>query len=230
MLDLCSGMGGFSRAFRERGHTVLTLDYNPKFFADFIVDLIEWDCLEAGDIDVVVASPDCRLMSLAGKTRGNWEKMPDGHIRPITDEAKQSVELVRAVLQTIRNLRPQLYFIENPTAIMRKLVEMDGYSLHTITQCRYGRKVMKKTDIWTNSQLWISRPRCRNGGWGIVWYGGVEWVLDEVGRPCHERAVRGSRTGTQGLKGHDERAVLPFALSLELCRVSEIEMKRRAVE
>ena len=38
--------------------------------------------------------------------------------------------------------------------------------------------------------------------------------LCKNGDPCHEKAPRGSRTGTQGLNGSKERSVIP----LELCR------------
>ena len=55
---------------------------------------------------------------------------------------------------------------------------------------------MKPTDIWTNNINWKPRPMCKNG------------------MPCHEAAPRGSKTGTQGLKGNYERSVVPY----ELCR------------
>jgi len=56
----------------------------------------------------------------------------------------------------------------------------------------------RPTDIWTNSESWKPRPMCKNGN-----------------PDCHhERAPRGSRTGTQGLKNAYERGILPT----ELCK------------
>lgn len=36
VLDLFSGLGGWSAAFRDRGHEVITLDIEPKFKPDIV--------------------------------------------------------------------------------------------------------------------------------------------------------------------------------------------------
>jgi hypothetical protein len=59
---------------------------------------------------------------------------------------------------------------------------------------------MKPTDIWTNSTKWIPRAMCKNGA------------------PCHVAAPRGSRTGTQGLKGAYERSKIPNQLCIEILK------------
>ena len=65
----------------------------------------------------------------------------------------------------------------------------------------YGDNAAKPTDIWTNAP-WIPRPVCKNGN-----------------PDCHhERAPRGSRTGTQGLKGNYERSVVPEQLCEQILR------------
>ncbi len=68
----------------------------------------------------------------------------------------------------------------------------------TVSYCQYGDDRMKPTDIWTNADWWTPRPICKNGD------------------KCHEAAPRGSRTGTQGLKGHMARGVIPPALFEEI--------------
>lgn len=73
---------------------------------------------------------------------------------------------------------------------------MQDFTRNTVTYCQYGEERMKPTDIWTNSDVWIPKPACKNGD------------------PCHVAAPRGSSTGTQGLKGAYERSKLPA----ELCR------------
>ena len=69
---------------------------------------------------------------------------------------------------------------------------------HTVTYCMYGDVRMKPTDIWTNNIYWTPKPMCKNG--------------DE----CHVRAPRGSKTGTQGLKGAEIRSIVPHKLCLEV--------------
>ena len=39
--------------------------------------------------------------------------------------------------------------------------------------------------------------------------------------PCHERAPRGSKTGTQGLKGSKERSVIPERLCEHIVDICE---------
>jgi len=57
---------------------------------------------------------------------------------------------------------------------------------------------MKPTDIWTNADWWTPRPMCRNGA------------------PCHIAAPRGSKTGTQGIKGYKDRSRIPSELFEEI--------------
>ena len=65
------------------------------------------------------------------------------------------------------------------------------YNRHTVTYCQYGDTRMKPTDIWTNHPDPQFKPACHNGD------------------PCHTRASRGAKTGTQGLDGAIERARIP---------------------
>ena len=65
---------------------------------------------------------------------------------------------------------------------------------------------MKPTDIWTNRPDPKFKPPCHNGD------------------PCHVSAPRGAKTGTQGLKGTRERAVIPEALCNHIVDICEMEM------
>lgn len=64
---------------------------------------------------------------------------------------------------------------------------------------------MKPTDIWTNHPNPQFKPACKNGD------------------SCHEKAPRGSRTGTQGLKGSKERAIIPEQLCEHIVDICEME-------
>ena len=62
---------------------------------------------------------------------------------------------------------------------------------------------MKPTDIWTNHPNPQFKPMCKNGD------------------TCHESAPRGSKTGTQGLKGAKERGVIPKLLCEHIASICE---------
>ncbi len=107
------------------------------------------------------------------------------------------------VLALIRELKPKYWFIENPRGGMRKMTWMQGLPRYTVTYCQYGDNRMKPTDIWTNHPAPRFRPMCKNGD------------------PCHESAPRGSKTGTQGLKGSKERSIIPPALCEHIACICE---------
>lgn len=73
VLDLFSGLGGWSQAFLDRGHHVLRIENDPRFAdlpATRMADVME-DFLDDGDVewDVILASPPCQAFSLgAGGT------------------------------------------------------------------------------------------------------------------------------------------------------------------
>lgn len=107
------------------------------------------------------------------------------------------------VLGLIRELHPLFWFIENPRGGLRKMDFMRGLPRHTVTYCQYGDKRMKPTDIFTNHPYPAFLPMCHNGD------------------PCHESAPHGAKTGTQGLKGHVERSVIPDKLCDHIAEICE---------
>lgn len=117
---------------------------------------------------------------------------------PKTQAAKDSLDLVRHTIDLIEEYKPTWWFIENPRGVLRKLPVMEGLERKTVTYCQYGDTRMKPTDIWTNATWWTPRPVCKSGD------------------KCHEAAPRGSRTGTQGIKGAKDRGRIPPALFEEI--------------
>jgi len=92
-----------------------------------------------------------------------------------------------------------IFFIENPRARARWFLPAEYRK--TAWYCQYGDKRAKPTDIWTNLN-WTPKT-CKNGN-----------------KDCHhEPAPRGSKTGTQGLKGNKERSVIPPELFREIFKV-----------
>jgi len=84
---------------------------------------------------------------------------------------------------------------------------MRGLYRYTVTYCKYGDTRMKPTDIWTNHPQPDFLPMCKNGD------------------PCHEKAPRGAKTGTQGLKTSKDRSVIPRKLCDHIVDICEDYMR-----
>ena len=205
VLELFSGTGVLSAAFNERGHRTLTVDWSgdPDIFRDISYLEAKELIKRFGHPDVIWASPDCTTYSVASIAHHR-----DG-TRPKTLYAR-NCDLTNAhVCDLIRELKPKVWFIENPRGMMRKMpfilklmADTDGRR-HTVTYCQYGERRQKPTDIFTNHPDPQFKPPCRRGD------------------PCHEAAPRGSRTGTQGIRGKRDRAKLPDELCRHVVRICE---------
>lgn len=198
ILELFSGTESFSKVAREKGHQTFTIDNNPKFHPDLCIDIMK---LKLEDIpftpDVIWASPPCTTFSVA--SIGHYWKKPK-------DATIDGILFVCKTIALIYLLKPKYWFIENPMGMLRSQWFMKGMPRKTITYCQYGDTRMKPTDIWTNAGLkWIPKPMCKNGDL------------------CHESAPRGTRQGTQGLKGNMERSVIPPSLCEEIIKSIEVD-------
>ena len=196
VLELFAGTQSIGKEFKARGHEVFSVEWNKDFenislYAD-ISKLTATEIIEKfGHPDVIWASPDCTTFSVAAISKHRKRNPENGNLEPISDYAKFCDATDQHVLDLIKELNPTFFFIENPRGAMRKMEWMQDIPRYTITYCQYGDSRMKPTDIWTNHPDPQFKPPCKNGD------------------PCHMRAPRGSRTGTQGLKGAKERARIP---------------------
>ena len=201
VLELFAGTRSIGKAFEAAGHDVYSVEWDKNFedidlYAD-IMTVTAQDVIDKfGNPDVIWASPDCTTFSIAAISHHRRKNPITGNLDPVSDYAKFCDAVDQHVLELIRELNPKYYFIENPRGGMRKMTWMAGLPRYTVTYCQYGDTRMKPTDIWTNHPDPKFKPMCHNGD------------------KCHEPAPRGSRTGTQGLKGSKERSVIPA----ELCR------------
>ena len=200
VLELFAGARSIGKAFEEKGHEVFSVEWDRSFEnIDLYKDIYELSAKEIldkfGKPDVIWASPDCSSYSIAAISH-HRKREENGNLAPVSEYAKFCDRVNQHTLNLIMTLSPKYWFIENPRGGMRKMDFMHGLPMYTVTYCQYGDTRMKPTDIWTNHPDPKFKPMCKNGD------------------PCHEKAPRGSRTGTQGLNGSKERSVIP----LELCR------------
>jgi hypothetical protein len=204
-LELFAGSGSFGKVAERRGFNVFSVDIKPFDGIDLVKDI---EFLTTFDVpflpDVIWASPPCTTYSIAGISTHR-----DGH-KPKTEFAKKSDRLLWKTLDicvAFAKCGEVKWFIENPVGMMRKMPMLKGFDRVTVDYCQYGDTRRKPTDIWTNHAGslyhpagWIPRHQCRNG----------------ETRCHHEAAPRGSRTGTQGLKGAYERSRIPEALITDI--------------
>lgn len=207
ILELFAGTRSIGKAFEEKGHEVYSVEWNKDF------ENIDWNTdigqITAKDIierfgkpDIIWASPDCTSYSIAAISH-HRAKESDGNLAPKSEYAKFCDNVNQNVLKLIKDLNPKYFFIENPRGGMRKMNFMKDVPRYTVTYCQYGDKRMKPTDIWTNHTNPKFKPMCKNGD------------------SCHESAPRGSKTGTQGLKGSKERSIIPTKLCEHIVSICE---------
>ena len=216
ILELFAGTRSVSRAFERRGHKTFSIEWDKKFNNIDIYDDINNITAErvielcGGVPDVIWASPDCTTYSIAAISHHRKKNVETGNLEAISDYAKFCDKTNRHVVDLIKELRPKCFFIENPRGGMRKMDFMQGIPRYTVTYCQYGDKRMKPTDIWTNHPNPQFKPMCKNGD------------------ACHEKAPRGARTGTQGLKGSAVRSQIPDALCDHVVKICEEYIKEQA--
>lgn len=206
VLELFAGSRSIGKIAEERGHKVFSVDINNFENINLVKDILE---VKKEDIifkpDVIWASPPCTYFSVA--SIGHHWNIDN---TPKTKEAVKGIEILNKTLEIISWYPKAIFYIENPRGKMR--VKIKGIDRETVTYCSYGDTRMKPTDIWSNNiynlfnlKGWKPRAMCFNGN-----------------EKCqHEAAPRGSKTGTQGIKGNYNRSKIPKELCLEIIKASE---------
>lgn len=108
VLDIFSGLEGWSKPWREREHKVVTVDINPDFKPTITAD-IETLSIETlrdlGPFDVIMASPPCTEFSKANMPK-SWKSIQRFGCNPDT-------KLLKRTVQIIQELNPRFWVIEN---------------------------------------------------------------------------------------------------------------------
>lgn len=207
VLELFAGSRSIGNTAEELGMEVFSSDINDFDKIDYVTDINDFDVSKVTFIpDVIWASPPCTFFSVASIGK-HWNR----DNTPKSENALKGVKYVDSTLSIINyflKLNPNLkWFMENPRGKLRKLPIVYGLEKTTVWYCTYGDTRAKPTDIWSNHIYsifnrngWKPRPQCFNGNINCH----------------HESAPRGSKTGTQGLKGSYNRSKIPKQLCLEI--------------
>jgi len=211
IVELFAGSRSIGRVAEKRGHKVCSIDIK-QFDGINIVKDIEFLTVEDLPFipDVIWASPPCTTYSLAAISHHrNYQK-------PKTEFAEKSDRIIENTLKIIREIGC-IFYIENPVGMLRKMNFMKRIPRTTVTYCKYGDKRMKPTDIWSNN---IYNPLFNPQGWKPL-----PKCFNDNMKCHHEKAPRGSKTGTQGLKNNYERSKIPEQLCKEIIIATENILK-----
>jgi hypothetical protein len=204
IFDFFAGTGSATKAFEDRGHTVIKAELLERYEANErdVLSLNAEDLIaKYGHPDFIWASPPCTTFSVASCPI-YWHYV-DGVLTPKDDRVYHGIAMVKKAIKLINEIKPKLgWIIENPRGMLRKMDFMQELPRRTITYCQYGDFRMKPTDLWGIVPGWESRPMCK------------------AGSPCHENSPRGTNTGNQRLS-KTARSMIPYELGNEICKQLE---------
>jgi len=217
VLELFSGTRSVSKAFEAHGHETFCVEWDRQFEADLYMDIGKLKAEKVlklfGRPDVIWMSPQCDTFSVAAISKHRRENGRGGGLVAISEKAMQDDRVDVNCMRLLRDLQPLAFWIENPRGGMRRAEWIQWCPRHTVTYCQYTmdlpleQRRMKPTDLWCNIPNPGLKPPCNNGD------------------PCHVRAPRGARTGTQGLSPVD-RARIPEHLCEHIVEITEDYIER----
>lgn len=163
VLDLYSGLGGFSEAFyQDPTWEVIRIDNNP-LLSDvpntIIADLTKLDPRDYRDIDLILASPPCTDFS-----NGYSSPRAKAHRAGIDQyQYKPDMTLVKTAIRWVNIIKPKFYLLENVVGSIRYFREERLYpiSMHKpfVFYGNFPQFDMpngwkhKKPDTWSDNPL-----------------------------------------------------------------------------
>lgn len=207
-VDFFSGLGGFSKAFLDRGHNVVRIDNDPKFAKVPKTMIADIFTLDPEDLpqqpDILLMSPPCNCFSVASISH-YWENG-----RPKNEKTLAAIALVERALWLKDQIKPKWWILENPVGMLIHVlgppIEKTWWAAwfsdkDTIVK-ELGGKPLKPTYLWGKipSIDWPVRP--------------TEYI----------RAASGSKNGIQNSSISPAlRAMIPYEFGKALCLSIEQE-------
>jgi hypothetical protein len=193
-LDLFSGTGSITKAFRNLGHEVISLDLDPRNSPDLCMNILDWSykTLPRGFFTCVWASCPCEQYSIA---RSNAATPRD---------LLNADSLVLRTQEIIDWFRPAHWFVENPSGSQLWLRFKWPRVVET-SYCSYGYPYRKTTKIATNTAICL-RPPCAGAG-----------VCEQMRGTRHlEHAQKGGGGCENTYHTRDELHRIPEGLCMEI--------------
>ena len=184
VLDLCSGLGGFSEAFAQAGHEVVRIENNPLLadvphtklmcifeFRDWLEDFKTDDGWNGvvGKLDVILFSPPCYEFSLA------YDAPRVKHQREFPNVPwEPSMDILECGMDIIKMLKPTWHIIENVRGAIKYFKEdlgkpfqiNDAYvfwgSFLRLSQMSFLLRLKKTKDIHHLGQMFEERFRFKS--------------------------------------------------------------------
>jgi hypothetical protein len=158
ILDLCSGLGGWTEAFVQDEWVVVRVENNPALqYVPFTLelDVLKWEEWIGGipAPEIVVASPPCREFSDACDA-------PKSIARRAGKPYEPNMEVMKACLDIIDYLKPKYWVLEN----------VRGSQEHFFPIIGARRQKISSFYLWGNFPLiampgWFSHRKEENDTW-----------------------------------------------------------------
>jgi hypothetical protein len=156
LLELYSGSGNISAAFRRHGWKTITVDNDERCGADICMDILEFQPAvhlpPSTKIHLIWASPPCIMYSTMRRAHG----------KPSAEQMELADSLVRKAIQVADEIGCPI-LLENPWSgdlKRRGIPELDRLPMQKVDYCQYGCTFRKRTAVWTDTSWQPVRPLC----------------------------------------------------------------------
>jgi len=199
VVDLFSGLGGFSQAFLDRGHEVTRYDNDPRFKDipnTIIKDVLELTSKDLLEQDVILASPPCTCFSVASQARYWRGNEPREEKR---EEVLKAVELALHAYDIMKHADPIFYVLENPRGRLRNFLGKPDF---VTSWAAWGTRYLKPTHLWGRLPP-------------------MEWPIARKWEPNSSGGAGNRHKNDPYPRDPAKRALVPYQFSLSLCLACE---------